>query len=223
MRRADPRFRRRAARQRICRQPPARRLLTELGHPTSVEEAMTISWASAGADFIAAIERWIGAPLARRVPRARAASRTARVLREGLAAVAGAVEFVRALPPELPKAVASSSSVDRWIAAPPRPSRPARRVRRRISTAAREHVARGKPAPDLYLHAADQLGVPIADCVDHRGFAGRRRRARSPRARGSSAWSPGAIACPAMASGCARSASRDIAHDFDEVARGCSA
>jgi beta-phosphoglucomutase-like phosphatase (HAD superfamily) len=25
----------------------------------------------------------------------------------------------------------------------------------------REHVARGKPAPDLYLHAADALGVPI--------------------------------------------------------------
>ena len=25
----------------------------------------------------------------------------------------------------------------------------------------REHVARGKPAPDLYLHAAAALGVPI--------------------------------------------------------------
>jgi beta-phosphoglucomutase-like phosphatase (HAD superfamily) len=29
----------------------------------------------------------------------------------------------------------------------------------------REHVGRGKPAPDLYLHAADQLGVDIARSV----------------------------------------------------------
>jgi beta-phosphoglucomutase-like phosphatase (HAD superfamily) len=28
-----------------------------------------------------------------------------------------------------------------------------------------EHVDRGKPAPDLYLYAAAQLGVPIANCV----------------------------------------------------------
>ncbi len=27
----------------------------------------------------------------------------------------------------------------------------------------REHVARGKPAPDLYRHAAAALGVPIAE------------------------------------------------------------
>ena len=29
----------------------------------------------------------------------------------------------------------------------------------------REHVARGKPAPDLYLYAAERLGVAISDCV----------------------------------------------------------
>ena len=28
-----------------------------------------------------------------------------------------------------------------------------------------EHVTNGKPAPDLYLYAADQLGVAIADCA----------------------------------------------------------
>ena len=26
-------------------------------------------------------------------------------------------------------------------------------------------VARGKPAPDIYLHAADAVGVPAADCI----------------------------------------------------------
>jgi beta-phosphoglucomutase-like phosphatase (HAD superfamily) len=29
----------------------------------------------------------------------------------------------------------------------------------------KEHVTRGKPAPDLYLHAAGQIGVPIRNCV----------------------------------------------------------
>ena len=29
----------------------------------------------------------------------------------------------------------------------------------------REHVARGKPAPDVYLHAANALGVDIAICA----------------------------------------------------------
>ena len=29
----------------------------------------------------------------------------------------------------------------------------------------REHVTRGKPAPDLYLHAAERLGVRIEDCA----------------------------------------------------------
>jgi len=29
----------------------------------------------------------------------------------------------------------------------------------------REHVERGKPAPDIYLYAADQLGVAIGDCI----------------------------------------------------------
>ena len=29
----------------------------------------------------------------------------------------------------------------------------------------REHVSRGKPAPDIYLHAADQLGVEIKRSV----------------------------------------------------------
>jgi beta-phosphoglucomutase-like phosphatase (HAD superfamily) len=28
-----------------------------------------------------------------------------------------------------------------------------------------EHVERGKPAPDIYLHAANQLGVGIERCV----------------------------------------------------------
>jgi HAD superfamily hydrolase (TIGR01509 family) len=86
-----------------------------------------------------------------------------RVLREGLAAVAGSIEFVRALPPQLPKAVASSSSV-RWIAT----HLDHLGLRDAFGDhlySGSEHVERGKPAPDLYLHAAAQLGVPIANSV----------------------------------------------------------
>jgi HAD superfamily hydrolase (TIGR01509 family) len=73
--------------------------------------------------------------------------------------VAGAVDFIRALPANLPRAVASSSSTE-WI-------------RRHLAHlglegafgemifSGREHVARGKPEPDLYRHAAEAIGVPI--------------------------------------------------------------
>jgi beta-phosphoglucomutase-like phosphatase (HAD superfamily) len=78
---------------------------------------------------------------------------------EGLEAVRGAADFIRSLPPELPKAVASSSTTE-WI----------ERHLEHLGVrdvfgdqvfSGREHVARGKPAPDLYLHAAAALGVDI--------------------------------------------------------------
>ena len=84
-------------------------LLTELGHPTGVEDALNNFSGLNGADFIAAIEARIGAKLPPEFHQHRRVE-DARVLREGLTAVAGAVEFVRDLPPDLPKAVASSSS-----------------------------------------------------------------------------------------------------------------
>ena len=137
-------------------------LLTELGHPTSVEEALKHFVGLSGPQFIATIERRIGAPLPREFHQRRKAQ-TTRVLQEGLRAVAGAIDFVRSLPPELPKAVASSST-PRWI----------RTHLDHLGLAGafgdhlysgREHVERGKPAPDLYLFAARQLGIDIARCV----------------------------------------------------------
>ena len=137
-------------------------LLTDLGFPTGVEEALTHFSGLNGVDFIAAIEARIGARLPPEFHKRRAVE-DARVLRDGLAAVAGAVEFVRSLPPGLLKAVASSSSVE-WIAT--------HLAHLGLRDAfgdhlysGREHVARGKPAPDLYLYAAQELGVPIAGCT----------------------------------------------------------
>jgi HAD superfamily hydrolase (TIGR01509 family) len=137
-------------------------LLTELGHPTEVEDALTQFSGLSGDQFIAAIEARIGATLPPEFHERRAIE-DSRVLREGLAAVAGAVEFVRALPPDLRKAVASSSSVE-WIATH------LNHLGLRDAFgdhlySGREHVARGKPAPDLYWYAAERLGVPIDRCT----------------------------------------------------------
>ncbi|MBA3897242.1 MAG: HAD family phosphatase [Sphingomonadaceae bacterium] len=133
--------------------------LTGLGHPTSVEQSLDAFVGLGGKDFLAAIERWVDGP----VPSGFHALRRAedeRAMREGVGAVAGAVAFVRALPPALPKAIASSSSTE-WIRAHLAHLGLADAFGDHVYSG-REHVARGKPAPDLYLHAARAIGVDIA-------------------------------------------------------------
>lgn len=137
-------------------------LLTAAGHPTTAEDSMAHYMGLAGADFLAAIERRIGAPIPAGFHDARRGE-DARVLAEGLDPVAGAVAFVRSLPPGLPRAICSSSPVH-WI------DTHLRHLGLRDAFgdhlySGREHVANGKPAPDLYLYAADRLGVDIARCA----------------------------------------------------------
>jgi beta-phosphoglucomutase-like phosphatase (HAD superfamily) len=136
--------------------------LTSIGHPTTPEESMANFMGYAGKDFLARLEAWIGRPLPDDFFAAREAE-DARVMAEGIGEIAGAVAFVRSLPADLPKAVVSSSST-RWI----------RRHLDHIGLSdvfgehlysGREHVERGKPAPDLYLYAADKLDVAIGDCA----------------------------------------------------------
>jgi HAD superfamily hydrolase (TIGR01509 family) len=134
--------------------------LTEIGHPTSVEESMHHFMGLAGEDFLAAIARWIGGPIPEAFHGARAAE-DARALAEGLEEVAGAVRFVRSLPRDLPMAICSSSSVH-WVRSHLAHLGLAGAFGEMIFSG-REHVARGKPAPDLYRHAAAALGVAIAE------------------------------------------------------------
>lgn len=61
-----------------------------------------------------------------------------------------------------PKAVGSSSPV-RWLEAAIRTLGLTDALGRHIYSA--DHVARGKPAPDLFLHAAAAIGAAPADCV----------------------------------------------------------
>ena len=140
----------------------AAELLTELGHPVTVEEALTHFMGLSGKDVVHAIEAKIGAPLPPDYqPRMRESGQ--RVLRDGVAAVAGAIEFARALPSDMRRAVASSSST-RWIRGHLAHLRIADAFGDHLYSGA-EHVERGKPAPDLYLHAAHSLDVPIDQCV----------------------------------------------------------
>jgi len=137
-------------------------LLTDLGHRHTAGEAIRHYTGLAGADFIAAVERRIGTRLPPEF-HDRMKEKSIRALKEGIDEVAGAVEFVRSLPADFPKAVASSSST-RWIRG--------HLDHLGLSDAfgdhvysGREHVDRGKPAPDIYLHAAGQLGVDISRSI----------------------------------------------------------
>ena len=189
--------------------------LTTAGHPTTVEESMAHFMGLAGPDFLSAIERKIGRPLPPEFHRDREIENR-RVLDAGVDEVAGAVAFVRSLPNKLPRAIVSSSS-SAWI----------RRHLDHIGLSdafgehiysGKEHVERGKPAPDLYLHAARMLGVDIG---------------RSAILEDSPVGATGAVASGGYVIGlCAGShcgighADRlrslgvdDIAHDFAEVAQ----
>ena len=135
-------------------------LLTELGHPTTTEEALDHFVGLSGQQFLEAIERRIGGALPPEF-RERRKAQTARVLEDGLRAVVGAIDFVRSLPPALPRAVASSSTT-RWIRTHLDHLGLADAFGDHLYSGS-EHVDRGKPAPDLYLHAAAALRVPIGN------------------------------------------------------------
>jgi HAD superfamily hydrolase (TIGR01509 family) len=137
-------------------------MLTKLGHEHSVEDTLRHYVGLAGKDFVAAIEDRIGAGLPVEFHHWMK-EMGARALREGIDPVAGAVDFVRSLPADLPKAVASSSST-RWVRGHLEHIGLAEPFGDHIYSG-REHVERGKPAPDLYLHAARQLGIAIDRCT----------------------------------------------------------
>jgi HAD superfamily hydrolase (TIGR01509 family) len=133
--------------------------LTALGHPTTVEQALDNFVGLGGRDFLAAVATWVGGPVPEQFHAARKAEDD-RVMDEGLDAVAGAIAFVRALPAALPRAIASSST-SAWI------TRHLDHIGLRDAFgthlySGREHVTRGKPAPDIYLYAAKALGADIA-------------------------------------------------------------
>jgi HAD superfamily hydrolase (TIGR01509 family) len=136
--------------------------LTARGHAITPEESMANFMGLSGRDFRDRVEAFIGEPLPADWTEARMAEND-RVLAEGIGEVAGAIAFVRSLPADLPKAVVSSSST-RWISTH-LDHLGLRDVFGDHLYSGAEHVARGKPAPDLYLYGAQQLGVSIERCA----------------------------------------------------------
>lgn len=137
-------------------------LLSDLGHPTSLDYALTNFMGLSSSAFLEAVERHIGGPLTEEF-HARRKEEDEHALRNGLQAVAGAVDFVRSLPPELPRAIASSSTTH-WIRTHLQHLGIGEAFSEHVYSG-HEHVERGKPAPDIYLHAAGQIGVPIERCA----------------------------------------------------------
>jgi beta-phosphoglucomutase-like phosphatase (HAD superfamily) len=137
-------------------------LLTDLGHRHTTAETNRHYTGLSGPDFIAAIESRIGTELPPDF-HDRLRARSLLLLRDGIAAVAGAVDFVKGLPADLPRAVASSSSTQ-WIRGHLEHLGLTEAFGDHIYSG-REHVERGKPQPDIYLHAARQIGIPITDCA----------------------------------------------------------
>lgn len=136
--------------------------LTGIGHPTSAADSMANFMGLAGREFLDAIESWIGRPLPDEFHGLREVENQ-RVLTQGVPAVAGGVDFIRALPADLPRAIASSSTTH-WIETHLDHLGIRDAFAGRIFSG-REHVLRGKPEPDIYLHAAANIGVDMFRCV----------------------------------------------------------
>ncbi|MFD8425900.1 HAD family hydrolase [Streptomyces sp. NPDC059466] len=137
--------------------------LTELGHPTSYEESIRDYMGSA----MHRVHDLVHERTGQRLPddfddvfHARVFAAFERELRP----VAGAVQVLEKLTADgVPYCVASSGSherirvghrttgLDRWFDAG------------RVFSS--QDVGRGKPAPDLFLHAAERMGVPPRRCV----------------------------------------------------------
>ncbi len=137
-------------------------VLTALGHPTSYEQAREKFVGVGGPAFLEAMRDWVGGDIPQAFLDARQAEDD-RVMRDGLDAVDGAIRFVETLPASFPRAIASSSTTY-WIKT--------HLAHLGLSEAfgdhvysGREHVTRGKPAPDIYLHAAAALGIDIKRAV----------------------------------------------------------
>lgn len=136
--------------------------LTAAGHPTRPEQAIERFMGTAGQAFEDAVADWIGRPFPDSLREARM-KRGLEMLSEGVAEVPGARAFVAGLPDDFPIAV-TSAAITRWLTGHLDHLGMRERFDPHIYSA-RDHVERLKPHPDIYLHAADRLGVDIRDTL----------------------------------------------------------
>jgi HAD superfamily hydrolase (TIGR01509 family) len=135
-------------------------VVTELGVPTSVEDAYRDYMGKRFSDVIAAIEKAVGRTLPPSFI-AQYQKRTLERFRQELAPIAGAREFIAKFA-NLPRCIASSSSPDRLAVCLEVLGMTALFEGRVFSAS---NVARGKPYPDIFLHAAAQIRMKPSDCI----------------------------------------------------------
>jgi HAD superfamily hydrolase (TIGR01509 family) len=135
-------------------------IVTELGVATTLEDSYRNFMGKRLVEVIEAIELAVG----RKLPADFAQSyqrRTFEAFRIELKPVDGAREFIESWR-HVPQCVASSSSPER-LALSLDVLGMATLFDGRVFSASQ--VARGKPHPDIFLHAAEQLGVRADDCI----------------------------------------------------------
>jgi HAD superfamily hydrolase (TIGR01509 family) len=135
-------------------------LVTELGVPTTLEDSCRLYMGKRFGDVIAAIEASVGCALPAGFPDQYQA-RTLERFREGLRAVEGARDYIDAFA-HTPRCIASSSSPDRLALC--LDVLDLREVFGAYVFSA-SAVARGKPHPDIFLHAVGQMRVEPAGCI----------------------------------------------------------
>jgi HAD superfamily hydrolase (TIGR01509 family) len=135
-------------------------IVTGLGHPTTLDQSLARYSGSRWDEVIAEIEAAIGKPLPSDFS-GQLKLATLDRFRMDLKEVSGATNFIRRFS-HLPRCIASSSSIDRLQLCLSVLELEAEFGNHVFSA---DMVARGKPHPDIFLFAADKLGVSPDECL----------------------------------------------------------
>jgi HAD superfamily hydrolase (TIGR01509 family) len=135
-------------------------LVTELGVPTTIEDSYRDYMGKRFPEVLAAIEKAVG----RTIPESFGELwhvRTLERFRRDLAPIAGVQEFISKFA-DLPRCIASSSTPQRLVVSL-KILEMTKLFEGRVFSAL--NVARGKPHPDIFLHAAAGIGVSPRECI----------------------------------------------------------